>query len=533
MRGPALLSTVLRGLRSRLLLSIGSVVLTVLAVGSAVLGPAFQSAVTGSFLVSRLAEAPNNLTGLSWVWTPDGGAASDLDGVLDDARAAAREATEEGGDGAALYVEPQVFVRTQQTEGLGGLARLGWAPGYCDHLVVEGRCPEAADEVLLLALDSTISGLSIGDTSPVAGIGTVEVVGTYSAPGPEEADYWFESGRLSTRPPTPPPANMPYQPAPMLATAEAVERAAATVGYEVLVDRRLAVPADLEVADLERVAEVARAQEDLSTALPGGQLVERSINDIDGVVDEVRDQQATARASVSPAVISLVLVALALLLRLLTAAADLRMPELALAALRGLPRRRMWSLGMSEPLTLLALAVPVGGLVGVGTVLLLIEAWLVPGLPLRVPWTSLAAGGLVGLGAATVAVAAVGLVVRIPLEDQLSGVRRPRRARRAAVVVQLALVAAALAVLLSKLSSTERGRPDVTDLVLPVLLAVVAGLGATRLTSSLATWWTRAVPHTRSLGSFVAVRALSRRQEGTLVILPVTAAIAICVPLRV
>ena len=50
MRGPALLSTVLRGLRSRLLLSIGSVVLTALAVGSAVLGPAFQSAVTGSFL---------------------------------------------------------------------------------------------------------------------------------------------------------------------------------------------------------------------------------------------------------------------------------------------------------------------------------------------------------------------------------------------------------------------------------------------------------------------------------------------------
>ncbi|MEC9052618.1 MAG: hypothetical protein VX747_09165, partial [Actinomycetota bacterium] len=78
MRGPALLSTVLRGLRSRLLLSIGSVVLTALAVGSAVLGPAFQGAVTGSFLVSRLAEAPNNLTGLSWVWTPDGGAASDL-----------------------------------------------------------------------------------------------------------------------------------------------------------------------------------------------------------------------------------------------------------------------------------------------------------------------------------------------------------------------------------------------------------------------------------------------------------------------
>ena len=528
--GRTLLPTVLRGLRSRLLLSLGSVVLTALAVGSAVLGPAFQGAVTSSFLVTRLAEAPQNLTGLSWVWTPDpADTGFDIDAALVRAGDAAEAATSEGGPGAERYLPPQFFLRTQPSDGLGGMAQLGWAPGYCAHLVIEGSCPEEPGEVLLLALDSTITGLGIGDTTPVEGLGEVRVVGLYATPGADEEDYWFEYGRLATRPPTPPPASMPYQPAPMLGTKESMAAAADTVGYEVLVDRRLDVPADLELADLEDVAAVARAQDELEVEVDGGLLVERSINDIGGVAEEVRDQQATARSSVSPAVISLVLVALALLLRLLTAAADLRMPELALASLRGLPRRRMWSLGMSEPLTLLALSLPVGGALGVGTVLLLVEAWLVPGLPLRVPWTSVLAGGLVGLGAAAVALVAVGLVVRIPLESQLGGVRRPRRARRAAVVVQLALVAAAAAVLLSKLSSTERGRPDVTDLVLPVLLAVVAGLGASRATSSLAGWWTRAVPHTRSLGSYVAARALSRRQEGTLVILPVTAAIAICV----
>ena len=524
-----LLPTVLRGLRSRLLLSIGSIVLTALAVGSAVLGPVFQGAVTSSFLVTRLAEAPANLTGLSWVWTPEpADTGFDIDATLVRAGAAAEEATGDG-PGAERYLPPQFFLRSQTTPGLGGLAQLGWAPGYCGHLVIEGDCPEEPDEVMLLALDATITGLGIGDTTPIEGLGEVRIVGLYATPGLDEEDYWFEYGRLATRPPTPPPANQPYQPAPMMGTKEGMAQAADSLGYEVLVDRRLDVPADLAVSDLEDVAVVARAQDDLEVRGDRGTLTEFSINDIGGVVEEVRDQQATARASVSPAVISLVLVALALLLRLLTAAADLRMPELALASLRGLPRRRMWSLGMSEPLTLLALALPVGGALGVGTVLLLIQAWLVPGLPLRVPWTSIAAGGLVGLGAAVVALAAVGLVVRIPLEDQLSGVRRPRRARRAAVVAQLALVAAAAAVLLSKLSSTERGRPDVTDLVLPVLLAVVAGLAASRTTSSLATWWTRAVPHTRSLGAFVAVRALSRRQEGTLVILPVTAAIAICV----
>src|SRR3712207_5702823 len=65
-----LLPTVLRGLRARALLSAGSVLLLALAIGSAVLGPVFQAAVTTSYLVTRLDEAPNRLTGLSWVYRP-------------------------------------------------------------------------------------------------------------------------------------------------------------------------------------------------------------------------------------------------------------------------------------------------------------------------------------------------------------------------------------------------------------------------------------------------------------------------------
>ena len=44
----------------------------------------------------------------------------------------------------------------------------------------------------------------------------------------------------------------------------------------------------------------------------------------------------------------------------------------------------------------------------------------------------------------------------------------------------------------------------------------------------LATWWTRR-SRGRSLSGFVSSRAISRRQEGTLVILPITAAIAVAV----
>jgi hypothetical protein len=232
---------------------------------------------------------------------------------------------------------------------------------------------------------------------------------------------------------------------------------------------------------------------------------------------------------VAPAVISLVLVAMALLLRLLMAAADLRLPELALASLRGLSRRQMWSLGLSEPLALLALSIPVGGLVGLAMAVGLVRWWLVPGLPVPLPWTSLLAGLLVVLASLLVAVLAVGLVLRVSLSEQLTGVRRPRTAGRATLVLQLGLAAAAGVVLVSKLSAGRPGRPDVTDLLLPVLLAVVAGIAATRATAWLATWWTRRRARTRSLAGYVASRAISRRHEGTLVILPVTAAIAVCV----
>ena len=60
------------------------------------------------------------------------------------------------------------------------------------------------------------------------------------------------------------------------------------------------------------------------------------------------------------------LVALALLMRLLMAASEIRVPELALASLRGVSSRRLWVLGLSEPLVVLAVSAPVGAALGLG-----------------------------------------------------------------------------------------------------------------------------------------------------------------------
>ncbi len=520
-----LLATVVRGLRARALLSAGSVLLTALAIGSAVLGPIFQVAVTNSYLVTRLDEAPNELTGLSWRFQPDRGLAGDVDQAVSRAGQAA--------DAAATgpFAGPQTVLESQRVDALGGArVMLTAKDGACDHLEIEGRCPTKPGQVLMLAGDQDLTELPVGERIDLGpDLGTVTLVGSYRVPGDED-DFWFQPSRFASFPPqtTRAGAVLPYRPAPLV-TVPATFDTVPAGRWSVRVDRRLQVPADLQLADVQRAERAARALNGPASRVEGGTLRGESINDVASIITEAQGQQRTARSSVAPAVISLVLVALALLLRLLMAAADLRLPELALASLRGLPRRRMWALGLSEPLTLLLLSIPAGGVIGVGLALGLVRWWLVPGLPLPFPATAVLAGLLVALASIGVAVLAVGLVLRVSLSDQLTGVRRPQETSRTGLVVQLALVALAVAVLASKLSAGKPGEPDVTDLVLPVLLAVVAGIAATRATAAGATWWTRARRRTRSLSGFVAARAISRRQEGTLVILPVTAAIAICV----
>ncbi|MCF6378584.1 hypothetical protein L2K70_13310 [Nocardioides KLBMP 9356] len=528
-----LLGAIVRGLRARALLSAGSVLLTVLAIGSAVLGPVFSEAVTNSYVVTRLQETSPGLTGLSRLFTPDDG--SSIDEAEQDAVAAADDLNR-GPWGPSVTT-----VQSERFSALRGVVTFWARDGACDVLEVQGRCPRKEGEVLMLAADAEANGAELGKPLPLdifepggvkalglprPPIDDVVVVGTYTTP--ETATSWLIPGRL-TRTNEQTTINggyTPYQPGPLITTPGTI---AALGSWNVIVDTQLDIRPDLTPAELDAAATAAAAlASDTDLEVEGGTLRDNGTNSLGDVVAEVRFQQSTARSSIAPAVLSLVLVALALLMRLLNAASELRVPELALASLRGVTARRLWGLGLAEPLVILLVATPLGVAAGLGLSVVLVRSWLVPGLPVPLPWASWAASALVLLAAFAVACVAVGLVVRESLASQLSGVRRPVAARRWSVIAQLTLVALAVAVLGSKLSASGPGKPDATDLVLPVLLAVVAGLAATKLTSVLATWWTSR-SRGRSLSGFVSSRAISRRQEGTLVILPITAAIAVAV----
>lgn len=509
---------VLRGLGSRRLLTAATLVLTVVAMGGTVLGPAFQDAVTRSYTLTRLVEAEPATTGLTFVATP--GPAGSLGDLRDEAVAEVRATV------PAAYGEPEVLLRSGPFADASGAVAYTYASraGLCDLLVVEGRCPRAAGEVLLQVDD--LQGRAVGDDVRLPELGRQRVVGSYETP--EDSSRWLLPGRLASRSET---ATTPYTPAPVFVVPGLLAQLPRG-SWGVTLDSRLTVPASLDEEDLTRLAvDVERVKASEVTLPGGGRLVgEPEVNSLGAVVDDVREQRDAARASMTPAVVSLALVALAVLLRLLTAAADQRAGELALASLRGLGRRRTWALGLAEPLLLLAVAAPLGVVVGLLGTRGLADVWLRPGTPVSLPTASWVGGGSLLVVLAGVAAYAVGRGLREPLATRVAGVRRPDDERggagRAGGVVEVLVVVAAVVLPLTRVGRS--GGLGLLDLLLPVVAAVASGLVVTRLTRAGAAWWTR-----RRRGGpmswFVAVRGLARRSAGTLVILPVAAAIAVAV----
>ncbi|WP_210437659.1 FtsX-like permease family protein [Nocardioides xinjiangensis] len=517
----------LDGLRSRSLLSVGTLLLLVVALGSAVLGPAFAAAVGNAYAVTRLAEERNALTGRTWEVRPSRGT-DDPGALLDDTLTQLVLPEDQHAPSAQLET-----ARVLAPGALGEVMLMA-KPDACAYLDIEGRCPSGPGEVAVLAGDAEEDGHALGDRIDLGEpFGTLTLVGTYAYPsGPAVAaerrealeDFWFEPGRLASVPATVRTGTeVPRRPAPYLVVPEQL---AGLPPHLLLVraDSRIEVPADLDAADLPELARRA-ARDPAPQQLGVGTAAEVSNNDLDGIVTDVDRERRAALLAVAPAVVSLVLVALALLGRLTSAAGELRVPDLALASLRGADRRRTWLLALSEPLLLVALAVPAGIAAGAGLTWALVRAWLPPGVPVPVPaYAVLACVAVVGCAVAVCVVSTRAVLART-LADQLSGQARPRPAGRPAVLAALVLVALTLALVVAALSRPSGGATDAADLVLPLLIAAVLGLAAAGGARAGAAALARRPP--RGVAGFLAVRAVARRAVGTLVVLPLTIAIAV------
>ncbi len=528
MRG-RLLAAVLGGLKSRAALSTGCLVLTAVAVASAVLGPAYQSAATQSFLVTRLEELSVVTSGVSILYRPAGPPARDIS-------AAERQVSVAGASVLDGFYEPASTGLVSQAATVDAVFGLPYEGSMsmratedaCQHLTVTGSCPNVPFEGLVSAATAKTAGVEIGELLDWPGLESgVEVVGTYVVPEDAET-FFFDLSRYAVVPPTLTPSGTVFTPGPLLVDDSTFARLPAG-SWSVLADHRLTVRASTTEAGVEAAVGAARALPPVLRGLPGGSFKASDQESLSRLLTDIDRNRQTASKTVTPAIVSLVLLALALLVRLLGAAADLRRPELALASLRGMSRRQMWAFGVAEPFTICAVATPVG--VGLGFVAadMLARTWLVPGLQVGLTFASWVAAALVLAAAAAASGFTVGSALAEPLSSQLAAVRRPSPAGRAALVAQLVLVVTALVLVASSVTAKGRSDPDTSDLVLPLVLALAAGLVVSRLAVQAAGWLARRSAGRRGIVEFVAVRAVSRRREGALVVLPLTAALGISV----
>ncbi|MER7272937.1 FtsX-like permease family protein [Dactylosporangium sp. NPDC000244] len=329
----------------------------------------------------------------------------------------------------------------------------------CEHVRLDGRCPQAAGEVLVSVATADALGLHPGDAltlrnQPRAKPVPVTVVGRYELADPGGV-YWGDSlfradaGGLDPLFTAVDTFESPQLAGPVFVyTAELPESAFTDPGS----------PA----GDRLRAADFALSRGGMTLVAPGQQLVDRI----------AADRAAIRGGALAGTLGTVVLCWFALALAGRQTARE-RRGDAALLQLRGGSRRRVLRLGVGQLAVPLLAALPIGLALGWLAGRLLggpaagfappFDGALGPWLPAGLAAVAGVLGGLAALAAGELA------VLRAPVEALLRRVPSPGRARRAAVDVVLVVLAGFAA---AQLWGT--GLRTAVPLLVAVVVAVVA-----------------------------------------------------------
>ncbi|BCJ31283.1 FtsX-like permease family protein [Actinocatenispora sera] len=528
----------LAGLRYRGARSVVVGLIAAVAVAAAVIGPASARAAEQSILLDRLRAEPSWLTGFT---------VGSIGTAGDESPAVVTGGSGPSPSSDALARIPVGYLtrhaaRTMQAQHyyaapIGGVVtavalprisgdrttgRLVYRHGFCHHLTItSGHCPTATGEVLVSSrspyrtgqrIPVTASGVSSADAG-TPGTTTVRVAGRYRAPG-GAADYWFGHGYFDA--------------AVYMDEQEEVRRIDSFFGTEATV-RSIGVGQFQNVADFRLLVERVRL-DDVATLqarlAAGATRIEaaglRATTPLPGVlsdVDRERDQVVTAALLVA---VQLVLLCWFVLFGVVRAAIDERVPELALAKLRGLPSRGVTGFGLAEIGVLVLAAVPVGILLGLAGSELYARFGLAAGAHAQLRWPVLAAAAGAFAGAFVAAALAARRTVATPVIELLRRVP-PRSGRLRAGIAEGALVAIAVAACYELLTGAG-GR---LGLLAGGLVAVVAGILAGRLVPLAMRRGVARARRRGRIGALLAAARVARRGQVPRTVALTTVAVAL------
>lgn len=523
-----------RALWWRRALSLTILLIAVVSITVAALGPLYTRASEESLLRDRLRSTPGSASGIEFA--DPSGVTSPSAGML------LAELANAGLDVPAVYYgHPITGLSTTQSLTIGNpgadagsyVTRLVWREGQCQHLrFVAGRCPDSPYDVAVSVGTAAELGLRLGSALELEGVGGKDrssrpvVAGIYRPVDPGER-YWFDQGLFD--------AHSAFQDAParvdsVFLTQQLMSRVTegsprATQQYLLAVDRvrlddlgrlrRVVVKASADALSVQNLDEVGRRVGiQLTTNLPS-------------ILDGVEGDRRVVRSSVPLVIVQLLLLTWFVLFLVVGSATEQRAGEVALAKLRGLGPLSAAGLALGEPLLLLLVAVPIGLMLALVAAHALAGAALLPGTPVQVRPPVLLALAMVLLGG----VAAAGLAVRRTLADPvLQQMRRaPRAGARRSVAVDAVVAALAVAGVYQLLGSGQLSPGKGTELALltPGLLALAVALMGVRLLPWVTRLGIRRTQRSSHVAAFLALRQIGRRPAGLRIVVLLTVSVAL------
>jgi hypothetical protein len=518
----SLVAGTLRGAWRRAGVSLGILLVATVAAAAAAAGPAYDAAARASILQDNLHDQPP----IARTVEVDG--SGPVAGLADslNSRVTSILAGQLGGPAtvARLFQPPVEAILAQVTTG-NHLTPLTWRTDACAHLrLTAGSCPRGAGQVVVSTSYARLSHVQPGSTIATSGYGRLMVTGEYTIPsGPqlgtaywlnaECADFIFENPKCLR---SPPPWDAMFTPAATFAGAPDSAQGNATV-LDVLASARVR-PGDLPT--------LKAAANELLTDPSLQELNASPTSSIPQMVDQIQVGWQTLDVPVFLITCQLLLLTWLLLFLIVTEAAEARGGEVALAKLRGHGRLGTVTFGLSEPVLLIALALPAGVLAGWAAAAGLARILLRPGTHAGLPGLAIAAAAAATLGGLVATVLAARRALVRPVTEQW---RRTARAADRGWVLDAVLLTGALAGLAELIlaGGVTSARAGSLGLLVPGLLGLAAAVIASRLLPVACGLAFAATRRRGGTGLFLAVRHIARRPGGTRTTIVLTAAFAL------
>ena len=510
------LTLVLRGLWWRRGLTAAVIIVAAITTMSAALGPMYARAAGESTLRDQLSSAPVTATGLHYQISADVTSKFDYQAALDDAP--------QPGKIVGYPARIPGILDPIAATGPGGEVNtaLLWRQGICAHLVVtSGVCPSKAGQILVSArtvaagvygwkLDSTITlnTVSVGALDakgfPIAKPAKARIVGTYR-PMNTADPFWFGqdyfAAHVAGRGPD---------------TVDSVIVAPAEFrSFTSPTDAEVDVDLPLSVHDVRwsTVPALLRGVGHLSTLYAQGG--DNFRGGLEPIVTAARHQRRLVDTGTTLVTLQLGLLAWLVLFQVVSDTAEARGNEIALAKVRGRGPLSTLRFGLSEPLLLLLLAIPLGLVLALGVVHIFAATVLASGTPVAVPRSAVVAAFVAFAGGSLAALLAAQRTLTRPALEQWRRTTSHVGQSRLGLAVDVVSAAAAVAALivLGHRHHSGTGNDSAALLAPGLLVAAVALLGVRLLPPACRAL----VPVTRAsrrVSLFLALRQVSRRPTG-------------------